>query len=158
MLRRNTTPPPQSPVLQGRTLLKPVAPSPDAQAARLFARGRRVYEACIACHLPDGKGVPGGNPPLVGPHVADAAPGRLIRILLHGVTGPVTINAETYEGLMPPADLETNDDIAAVLTYIRAAWGNKGTPVTPDMVAQTRLGTAGREDPWTIAELDALSQ
>ncbi|GJQ31062.1 MAG: hypothetical protein HBSAPP03_29460 [Phycisphaerae bacterium] len=125
-------------------------------AATLMQRGKRVYEACVACHLPTGVGVPGTNPPLIGSHIADAPPGRLIRAMLHGVEGPLTIDGEEYEGVMPPAQVETDDDLAAVLTYIRRSWGNAGSAVTPAMVRAVREATREHEGHWTTEDLNRI--
>lgn len=138
-----------------RTLLTPVTTvtvAPD-ETARLMQRGRRVYEACVACHLPDGRGVVGTNPPLIGPHVTDAPAGRLIRAMIHGVEGTLTIDGEEYDGVMPPAQVETDADLAAVLTYIRRSWGNAGGPVTEAMVRAVRDATKDHAGHWSIEEL-----
>ncbi len=138
-----------------RALLSPITTVivPADEAARLQQRGRRVYDACVACHLPDGKGVAGTNPPLIGPHVAQAPPGRLIRVLLHGVEGALTIDGEEYDGVMPPAQVELDADLAAVLTYIRVSWGNSGSPVTEPMVRAVRDATKDHDGHWSIEEL-----
>ena len=73
-----------------------------------------------------------------------------VRILLHGKEGPV--------GLMPPVgQIFTDEQIAAVLTYIRREWGQGGEPVEPAAVAAVRAATKGRARPWTEAELAALA-
>lgn len=150
-----SSPHPEAPQRPHRTLLTPVTTvnvSAD-DTSRLMQRGRRVYEACVACHLPDGKGVIGTNPPLIGPHVADAPAGRLIRAMIHGVEGTLTIDGEEYDGVMPPAQVETDADLAAVLTYIRASWGNRGGPVTEAMVRAVRDATKDHEGHWSIEDL-----
>jgi mono/diheme cytochrome c family protein len=124
----------------------------------LMARGRRVYEACIACHLENGKGVPGMNPPLVGAHIDKAPPGRLVRVILQGMIGPAVIAGEEYDGVMAPGQVESDEDIAAVLTYIRRSWGNRGTLVTPEFVRKVREETKDRLDPWTAEELTAVQE
>jgi mono/diheme cytochrome c family protein len=69
----------------------------------------------------------------------------VIRIVLHGKEG---------EMLMPPVGGSmTDDQIAAVLTYVRRSWGNTALPVTPDDVREIRGATAGRKKAWTVAEL-----
>jgi mono/diheme cytochrome c family protein len=71
------------------------------------------------------------------------------RILLNGKEGPI--------GLMPPVGSALNDDqIAAVLTYIRREWGQTGSPVDRDEIRAVRALTAGRARPWTNEELLAL--
>jgi mono/diheme cytochrome c family protein len=72
-------------------------------------------------------------------------PGLVIRILLHGKEG---------EMLMPPVGgTMTDEEIAAVLTYVRRSWGNAATPIDAAQVAEVRGATMGRSQPWTEAEL-----
>ena len=135
-------------------LLAPVAiaarPDPAAQAD-----GQRVYsQTCSACHQPTGLGLTGAFPPLAGSEWVQGDKGRLVRIVLHGITGPVTVAGEEYEGMMPPWGGALGDpEIAAVATYIRSSWGNKGDAVTAAEVAAIRQASAGRSGPWTVADL-----
>jgi mono/diheme cytochrome c family protein/glucose/arabinose dehydrogenase len=121
-----------------------------AEEQRRFDAGREVYQnICQACHQPDGRGQASLAPSLVTSSFALAAGGIPARILLNGKEGPV--------GLMPPIGSVLNDDqIAAVLTYVRRSWGNAATPVDPDLVKSVRALTAGRTRPWTDRELIAL--
>jgi mono/diheme cytochrome c family protein len=134
---------------EGRTT--PAAPLTAAEQQR-FEAGREVYRnICQGCHQPDGRGQDRVAPPLVGSALALAAPGVPARILLHGKEGPI--------GLMPPIGFALNDDqIAAVLTYIRREWDQTGTPVAPDTVRAVRAETASRTRPWTNAELASLME
>jgi len=102
----------------------------NAQSATLktsLERGKTVYmQRCIACHQPDGGGVPHLNPPLDG---ASAVKGkdknRLIQIILKGMTDRVEIDGEYYSNNMAShADL-SDQQIADVLNYIRNTWTNK---------------------------------
>jgi mono/diheme cytochrome c family protein len=82
---------------------------------------------------------------------------KLALIILHGVTGPIEVAGETYNGMMPPWGGTMKDaDIAAVLTYVRSAWGNKAAPVTAAKVASIRAAHGSRTTPWTAAELAAV--
>ena len=112
-----------------------------------YNAGQTVYAAlCIACHQEDGRGREKIAPTLVGSQLALAPPAVPIRILLHGKEGAV--------GLMPPLGGALNDDqIAAVLTYVRREWGNTGSPVPSDDVTEIRGLTKTRAKPWTDAEL-----
>jgi len=125
--------------------------------------GRDVYSAagCIACHQPNGSGNPAnGCPPLAkSDWVLAEGPARLIRIVLHGAQGPMTVNGQVWNGNMTPFGPNlTDDQIANVLSYIRAApeWGNNASEVTPEMVKAVREKTADRTKPWTAAELEKL--
>jgi mono/diheme cytochrome c family protein len=115
-----------------------------------FDAGQEVYRnLCTACHQPDGRGQDRIAPSLVGSALALAPAAIPVRILLHGKEGPV--------GLMPPAGSTlTDEQIAAVLTYIRREWGQAGTPVIAATVTETRALTRGRLRPWTNDELLAI--
>jgi mono/diheme cytochrome c family protein len=123
-----------------------VAPLTDAEGKR-FADGAEIYKnVCVGCHQPDGRGKEKIAPPLVESRYAGGDPGASTRILLAGKEGPV--------GLMPPLGGALNDEqIASVLTYVRREWGNTGSPVSPDDVAEIRGLTKTRTKPWTDAEL-----
>lgn len=129
--------------------------------AKRFARGRQVYVgSCVACHGANGAGIRPLAPPLVGSDWVLGEPQRLIRVLLHGLAGPVTINGRVYQApeiqpAMPPMPTLSNRDIAAVLTYIRNDWGNDAGSVAPRTVSWTRIETQGRMAAWTEAELEA---
>jgi len=118
--------------------------------------GKRIFlRVCFVCHQPTGLGVPGVFPPLAGsPIAADRDPGIIIRIVLFGLQGPIEVRGATYNNVMPAHASQLNDDeIAAVLTYVRSAWGNGATPVTAEAVKQVRANVR-RTGPWTWAELN----
>jgi mono/diheme cytochrome c family protein/glucose/arabinose dehydrogenase len=127
----------------------PVAPLTPEEQQR-FNAGREVYKnVCQACHQPDGRGQGPLAPALVGSDWALARPDITTRILLNGKEGTI--------GLMPPIGQAFSDDqIAAVLTYIRREWGQTGSPIDPATVKEVRALTAGRTRPWTNQELTAL--
>ena len=131
-------------------LVSSVAPLTNAEMAR-FEMGREVYQnACQSCHQPDGRGQERIAATLVGSVYALALPEVPIRILLGGKEGDI--------GLMPPLGTMLNDEqIAAVLTYIRREWGQTGTAVDAGVVASVRKATAGRPRPWTNDELMKLA-
>jgi mono/diheme cytochrome c family protein len=143
---------------------KPAAKSakPAAQAAaatpKQLADGKQVYATtCAACHQATGEGTAGVFPPLAGSEWVTGDEGKLARIVLQGVTGPMEVAGETYNGMMPPWGGTLKDaDIAAVLTYVRNSWGNKAAPVTTARVAAIRAATSSRTTPWTAAELAAV--
>jgi mono/diheme cytochrome c family protein len=84
---------------------------------------------------------------------------RLIRISLQGVAGPMHVNGTKYEPPLTLPDMPSlrdaldNDQIAAVLSFIRQGFGNNAAPVSPRQVAKVRMETEQRENPWTEGEL-----
>jgi cbb3-type cytochrome c oxidase subunit III len=117
--------------------------------------GKTVYSTtCAACHQATGEGVEGTYPPLANSEWVNGDDAKVVRIVLHGLTGPVEVAGETYAGMMPPwGGVLKDPDIAAVLTYVRSSWGNKAAPITTAKVAAIRAGTTSRAAPWTAAEL-----
>lgn len=134
----------------------PVEKPPPADPMVL---GRQTFNVCMQCHQDTGKGIPGTYPPLVGSPVVLGDPATPVRILLHGLEGNITVEGATYNGQMPSWDRFSDEQIAAVLTYVRAAWANQAPPVDPALVKEIRRQTTERAQPWTWPELqDAAKQ
>ena len=138
----------------------PVPASPAAGGgADLLATGQRIYSTvCIACHQPTGMGLPPMFPPLAGSDWVNVnKPDRMIRMVLHGFTGPITLNGKPFVSpapMMPPQGGALNDEqIAGVLTYVRSNFGNKAGPVTPEQVKAIREAEKARSAMWTEAEI-----
>jgi len=117
--------------------------------------GKRLFTAnCIACHQVTGLGMPGVFPPLAGSEWAQGPEERIIRIVLHGVSGPINVTGKDFNNTMTPfGSILKDEQIANVLTYVRQEWGNKAPPVTPEAVAKIRAETASHSGPWSPAEL-----
>mgnify|MGYP000235857099 CR=1 FL=1 len=130
---------------------------PVARADAFVARGRRVFETvCALCHGADGAGQPGRAPPLAGSEWVRGAEDRLVRITLHGLSGPVTVGTQTWNLSMPAlGGALSAEDLAAALTHIRQAWGNSSPAVTAERVRAIQAATTGRAKPWTAAELES---
>jgi len=122
----------------------------------LLARGAQVYVYCQGCHGASGEGMGTQYPPLAGSPRVLGPPERLARVLLHGLEGPIERRGVVYDDTMPPAPLSDDREFAAVMSYIRSAFGNEAEPVEPALVAQVREKTRGRTRPWTQRELEAL--
>jgi cbb3-type cytochrome c oxidase subunit III len=105
--------------------------------------GRAVFVLnCAACHQPNGRGG-GPYPPLArNPDINAIDSANLIQTVLNGRTGPITVNGTQYGGNMPSWRELSDDEIAAVLTYVRSAWGNSGPAVSSDQVAAARAPVA----------------
>jgi len=113
-----------------------------------------VFEAtCVACHQPHGLGQDGLAPPLAGSEWVSGSEQRLVRIVLQGVRGPITVKKQTYELDMPSLGVLDDEQIAGVLTYVRREWGHGFTPVDAATVKKIREATAKREDAWSQPEL-----
>jgi mono/diheme cytochrome c family protein len=117
--------------------------------------GQKVYlTRCMSCHQVNGQGISGVFPPLAGAELVQGEKGRVIRIVLHGLTGETKVKGVTYNGAMPPwGTFLSDDEIAAVLTYVRSNWGNKASAVSAAEVASVRAATKSRKQPWTYNEL-----
>ena len=126
-----------------------------------FALGRQHYlTTCAGCHGTDGAGLNRFAPPLVGSDWVLGDEKRLALIILHGLEGPVKVKEKVYDApdILPvmPAHSTMNDAaIAAILTYIRNAWGHQADPVGSELVGFTRHRSQGRVVPWSPEELDA---
>lgn len=98
-----------------------------------IARGKTVYEnTCLACHQPDGSGVPNMNPPLVKTKWVLGDKKALAKIVLKGLQGgEIEIDGDKFHNPMPPLEtVLTDQEIADVLTYVRNNFGNKASLVT----------------------------
>lgn len=125
-----------------------------AEEQKRFEAGKALYEqVCVACHQQFGQGQPGLAPPLAGSEWIGFSDQRLIRILLHGLRGKIKVRGEDYEMDMPALGVLEDDQIAAVLTYVRREWGHQYPAVSPATVKQVRQATETREDSWTAQEL-----
>jgi mono/diheme cytochrome c family protein len=120
--------------------------------------GRQTFSACMQCHQDTGKGIVDTYPPLVGSPIVLGDPATPVRILLHGLQGNVSVNGKTFNGQMPSWDRFSDEQIAAVLTYVRNAWTNNAASVDPALVTALRKQTAGRTQPWTWPELEDASK
>ena len=123
--------------------------------------GQKQYNlACVTCHMPNWQGLPNVYPPLAGSEWVVGSEERVIKILTHGLKGPVTVMGNTYNvaampafGQVPGGGYNWSDEkIAAVLTYVRQAWGNTAGPIDVAKVTEIRLAGADRKE-WTEAEL-----
>lgn len=123
-----------------------------------LGRGRAVYEnVCALCHNSDGAGKPNQAPPLAGSEWVLGSPGRLIRIPISGIAGPMTVKGEAWNLAMPAMGAALPDeDLAAVLTYMRQSWGNKGSAITSEQVKAVRAEAGGRSQQWSAPELQAV--
>jgi mono/diheme cytochrome c family protein len=129
---------------------------------RLFSMGRQRYlSVCAGCHGTSGEGIRRFAPPLAGSDWVVGDETRLVRIVLHGLEGPIDVAGKRYDApdilpVMPPHSVMDDEELASVLTYIRRAWGHTAAPVSPRTVGGLRHSSQGKTLPWTPEELLAL--
>jgi mono/diheme cytochrome c family protein len=156
--RLATLPPWQATALRAG-LGKATAPPPAlaAVAADRLERGRALYATlCASCHQPDGAGLDGLAPPLADSGRAAGAPARAVRIVLHGMQGPLRVGERSFDLVMPGQPQLDDAQIADVLTFVRRSFGNHAEAVAPADVRTIRAATGDRSVPWTVDELDRL--
>ena len=119
--------------------------------------GEQVYTTvCAACHQANGQGMPGAFPPLAESEWVSGDPETMIRIVIAGLSGPITVKGQTFNAMMPPPPGLDDEKIANVVTFVRSHFGNKASAVKKELVAEVRGTLAGRTKPWTAEELQAL--
>lgn len=121
--------------------------------------GGQLYTAhCVACHQATGKGLPGVFPPLTESEWVTGKPEVMVQIVLHGITGELTVEGTKYNGTMPTFKDKLSDaEIAAVVSHVRTSFGNSADEVDADLVKAEREKTASHDAPWNgDAELDAM--
>ena len=124
-------------------------------------KGRQVFTTvCSGCHQNDGGGSRSVNaPPLAGSEWVQANdPSRIIRIVLHGLAGPITVKGEQWgQGVMLAfKDAMTDEQIALALSYVRNSWGNKAPVVEVEQVKQIRAATKEWGGSMTVEELNKV--
>jgi len=124
-------------------------------------RGRFLFEQnCGTCHNIDGMGKPGQAPPFAGSEwVLAAGANRLIRIPQVGLSGPLEVKGQQWNLSMAAMGAPYSDeDLAAILSYIRNSWGNKATVVTAEQVKKVRADIGNRSQPYSMDELKKLPE
>ena len=121
----------------------------------LFDNGRQTYAGlCAACHQPTGKGLEGLAPPLAESEWVLGEPDRIVKVVMHGLRGPIKVKGVTYSYDMPAAGFLSDEQIAGVLTYIRREWDHEASPVSVELVKKIREENKARTDAWTEGELN----
>ncbi|MEC9130594.1 MAG: cytochrome c [Verrucomicrobiota bacterium] len=123
-------------------------------------RGADIYRnICSPCHQASGMGAPGQFPPLAGSDWVNVeGPNRMLRIVLNGLNGPIDVNGETWNAVMPGFGdvIASDEDLAAVISYVRNSWTNEASICTPEEAAAARADSGDRGRAWTATELLAL--
>jgi len=128
---------------------QPVAVAAAAAAAgtltleeQVKAGGVLFNGTCSVCHQNSGEGVPNVFPPLAKSDFLAADKKRAIGVPLNGLTGPVTVNGQQFNSVMPPMSQLNDDEIANILTYVLNSWGNPGGRVSTEEVKEIRESTS----------------
>lgn len=129
--------------------------APSAPTADL-ANGKAVFErVCAACHQPTGLGLPGAFPPLAGSEILTRGDGStVVRIVLHGLQGPITVGGNTFNSVMPPqGPMLKDNEISDAISYARSSWGNRASAVS-EATVRTLRATVKHDGMWTWPDLD----
>lgn len=134
--------------------------SPEDQ--KVYELGAVVYQRhshCATCHLAHGQGNGTVYPSLVKSPWVNGSEDRLIKMALHGMWGKITVNGKTFDPALgvPPMtafrSLLTDEELAAVLTFVRNTWGNEASTIRPETVTRVRQETKERTTFWNPDEL-----
>jgi mono/diheme cytochrome c family protein len=131
----------------------PLKPLTAEQQAR-FEMGKALFlGSCAACHQPHGRGMEGLAPPLADSEWVLGPEQRLVRIALHGVMGPLKVRGRTYHLDMPAMGFFNDEQLAAILTYLRREWEHTADPVEPETVKAIRNATNDHHEAWLGEQL-----
>jgi mono/diheme cytochrome c family protein/glucose/arabinose dehydrogenase len=126
----------------------------------LFQKGRALYSKdgyCNTCHQPDGRGLyTSGYPPLANSKWVNEDPARLIKLTLNGIMGPMEVNGKNYEGktpMIPYGGLLNDEEVAAVLTFIRNSFGNRSSPILAETVKKVRQQIKDKKGYYNASDL-----
>lgn len=144
-----STPSGESSAYGDQRTVSQLRPPVAATGATAVVDGKQIYGAkCVACHQASGMGVAGVFPPLAGAEWVVGDEKILASILLHGVEGELVVKGTTYNGAMPAFGSLPDEEIAAVLTFIRSEWGNQAPAITADTVKAQREATKDQSGPY----------
>lgn len=136
---------------------KELKPLSEADQKRFDSGKARYMTLCVACHQPNGMGLPAVAPPLAGSEWVTGNENVLIRMTLHGVKGPIKAAGVDFNLMMPGwKDALDDNGLAEILTYIRREWGNDAKAVHSKAVRLIRAEEAARTEPWTVEELKKI--
>ena len=141
--------------LQGQTIEADSAPVYTTHLTgvnkEIFLKGAEVFNReghCITCHQSDGNGLPAAQfPPISGSKWITGSEERLIKLTLHGLMGPIEVKGVQYPGVVPmtPFKMLSDNDLAAVLTFVRNTFGNNASVIKPETVKSVRKKTLNQK-------------
>jgi len=134
-------------------------PTLSPEEASALEKGGQIYaELCFSCHGTDGLGAPKAGtvgtmaPPLAGSPRVNGHRDYIIKTVLYGMTGP--IDGKTYSEIMIPNNVQADDWVASVASYVRSSFGNSAGMVTAADVKRVRADVGTRKNAWTLAEVE----
>lgn len=126
----------------------------------LFIAGKAIYSRegfCITCHQPDGRGLSAsGFPPIASTNWVNGSEERLIKLVLKGLLGPIEVLDTKYAGQVPMTPfggMLKDEEVAAVLTYVRNAFQNKASVISPNQVKEVRASIESKTGFYSPEEL-----
>ena len=137
----------------------------DKAFAQKYALGERVYYeegSCRTCHREHGDGIARIYPPLAGSEWVVGDPERLTKLTLHGLWGKIQARGLVFEPSLgvPPmtavGNMYSDEEVAAVLTYVRSSWGHDASEISIEDVKAIRAGTKDRRRFYDPDELIKL--
>ncbi|MEY4383902.1 MAG: hypothetical protein RI995_1444, partial [Bacteroidota bacterium] len=148
----------------GRNLVekkeKEVSAELKGNELNLYVQGSKLYKKdgyCATCHQMNGKGLAAsGFPPLANSKWVTGNEDRLIKIVLKGMMGALELNGVKYDGQVPMTPfggLMNDQEIAAVLTYVRNSFGNKASAISSAQVKAIRMATSNKTDLYQAGQL-----
>jgi mono/diheme cytochrome c family protein len=135
-------------------------PKFTADQKQIYKKGKETYERegfCSTCHQRNGLGLQSsGFPPLSRSEWVNQSPERLLKITLKGVYGPMKVKGVEYPGQVPMTPYEgllKDEEVAAVLSYVRNSFGNNSSFITTEEVANVRAAIKVKKGFYTSEEL-----
>ena len=131
----------------------------DAKGQAQFLAGQKIYVReghCVTCHQQDGKGLDPSFPSIENSPWVAGDKDRLIKLSMYGLMGPMEVNGKKYDGQVPMTPfggMLNDEEMAAVLTYVRNSFGNKAEPIQPSEVKKVRTANKDRVMFHNAAEL-----
>jgi mono/diheme cytochrome c family protein len=111
----------------------------DGPPPASLERGAKLFAThCAVCHQANGQGLPGAFPPLAGSDFLAAGGTAVIENIINGLSGPITVNGQNYNSMMPPMAYIADADVADIVNFVMNSWGNPGGSVTAEDVAEVR--------------------
>jgi len=132
----------------------------NTEQLKVFSKGKKIFETegyCVTCHQESGTGLQtAGYPTLVAIDWVTGSEERLIKLVLNGLQGPMDVMGNHYDGQVPMMafrEMLNDDEVAAVLTYVRNAFGNRASVIDPALVKRVREETRDKDGFYSPEEL-----